>query len=170
MLLTFAQTNLKQYASTYHHLYRIVSISMAIMRIKNILKQIVLAPHSWKSNLLAHWPTIIGNLGTHVTLEKITEDTVTLGVTDSCWLQELYTLSSLICSLINKALDQPRIKHVRFKKISDATPQPAQRITKSVNHSIVVTPLSDHELNTLSKINDLELQEALKNFRLRCMQ
>ena len=72
--------------------------------------------NSWKHELLQNWHTIFGNLGTKITLEKIYDTTIVLGVYDSCWMHELYLLSPLLVDKINENLDQHRIKQVRFKQ------------------------------------------------------
>lgn len=85
--------------------------------IKNVLSLILANHANWKIHLLNNWSTILGPLSSKVYLEKIQEDTLILGVQDSCWLQELYLLSGMLIKTINQTLDQPRIKHLRFKTI-----------------------------------------------------
>lgn len=89
---------------------------MAIVEIKSIIDSLPCFKRNWKFTLFAQWPSIIGSLNTKVTLEKVTDTTVVLGVIDSCWLQELYCLTPLVQSLINKSLDKPRIEKIIFKQ------------------------------------------------------
>lgn len=144
---------------------------MSTLHIKNIIQTFISIKNNWKIDLLKHWPDIIGKLKVRVTLEKIEEDSIILGVADACWLQELYMLSPLLCSLINKKLDNPRIKRIRFKKVAVA---PLKK--KKLTYINTIVPerkkslLSAKEQKALTQINDLELQEALKNFHSRLTQ
>jgi len=70
---------------------------------------------SWKIGLFNKWPEIMGTLSTHVSIEKIQDDSIILGVQNSSWLQELYLMGPTILETINKSLDQPRFKTIRFK-------------------------------------------------------
>lgn len=137
--------------------------------LKNILSTII-PVESWQADLLRNWPSIMGPLHNKVRLEKISEDTLIIGVYDSCWLQELYLLSSVLLDAINQNLDQPRIKQLRFKKVS-ATPSsnkqqkqvPAPRVLKPVT-------LKEHEIAALKNVNDPALGDALRQFLIRCYQ
>lgn len=137
--------------------------------IKSLFKTLISPEQHWKLNLLNNWATIIGAAGAHVHVEKISDDTVVLSVTDSCWMHELYLLSGLLLKKINQNLDQPRIKHLRFK-------QAGVRKKKSTIPNQKVTPiyktvlLSPHEHNALTKIKDPHLSDALKQFLIRCYQ
>ena len=126
--------------------------------------------HDWKIALLRAWPDIVGPLATKVRIEKITENALVLGVQDSCWLQELYLLSPVLLKTINKTLDAPRIKTLRFM-IADITvkngkkksPEPKKQPPKQVN-------LNPAEQAALSTIADQELRYALQQFLVRCYQ
>lgn len=137
--------------------------------IKNLLTTIFDHQDNWKLQLLQHWPTILGNLNTKVHLEKINDDHLVLGVSDSCWLQELYMLSALLIQTINKKLDAPRIKSLRFKKTGiqkekEIKALPAKRI------SCKMVPLSAKEQEALHTIKDPELRTAISAFLRRCQQ
>lgn len=139
--------------------------------IKTVLNSFFKATHkdSWKVQLLTNWNDIIGTLKDKVHLEKIQDDTLVLGVKDSCWMQELYMLSHVLLASINQKLDQPRIKHLRFKtagvraqkKYTSRLPQ--RRTPKPVR-------LKAHEQHALKKIDDPQLSAALKGFLIRCYQ
>jgi hypothetical protein len=124
----------------------------------------------WKMNLLEKWPEIVGQLASKVTIEKIYQDAITLGVYDSCWMQELYLLSSTLLETINRNLDQPRIKQVRFKLIGKKE-QKKQTGTappyKDEPKTITLTPT---ELKALERITDSDLRTALQSFLIRCYQ
>src|SRR5690349_13440966 len=89
------------------------------IQIKNILEDILGQGNnnSWQLHLIKNWSSIIGKLSTKVKLEKISNDTIVLGVYDSCWMQELYLLSDELLKKINSKLDEPKIKQIRFKQI-----------------------------------------------------
>lgn len=137
--------------------------------IKNVLSLILANHANWKIHLLNNWSTILGPLSSKVYIEKIQEDTLILGVQDSCWLQELYLLSGMLIKTINQTLDQPRIKHLRFKTIGIKKEKQRNKTTNKARCNEPVS-LSAHEYQALQNINDSELQQALKNFLVRCYQ
>ena len=134
--------------------------------IKNFLNSLLPNQPSWKQTLLSQWHTIMGNLNTHVSLEKITDDSITLGVSHSGWMQELYALSPLILDTVNKNLDQPRIKQVRFKQVSQKKKQVCQ--TAPAAHIKIDVHLSSQELQILEQIKEPDLRIALSKFFVRC--
>lgn len=137
--------------------------------LKNLLGDIFDQQTHWRYQLLQAWPSIIGTLATRVTLEKIQDDTLVIGVYDSCWLQELYMLSPMLLSLINKKLERPYIKQVRFKKAGMPTAQTHKTIKKKMR-PIVHHTLTYGEQAALTKIDDEQLKSALHDFLNRCYQ
>ena len=135
--------------------------------IKDILPSILGEQRSWQLNLIANWSLIVGNLKAKVQLVKILDDTLIIGVVDACWLQELYLLSPVLLKAINQNLDQPRIKHLRFKTIG--IKKPTQK-TASVSKTITEQPyeLSIHEKKALTEIKDPQLRKALQEYLIRC--
>lgn len=136
--------------------------------IKQLIHSVFDQPDNWKVDLLRNWDSIIGNLNTKVYLEKITEDTLVLGVTDSCWLQELYLLSNVILRVINEKLDRPRIKQLRFKK-ADIRPQKKTQPVK-IKRDYRTRALTPKEKQALTHIKDPQLQQTLTDFLIRCYQ
>lgn len=137
--------------------------------IKSLVQNMLIEQDNWKLKLLQHWPTILGNLNTKVHLEKINEDSLVLGVSDSCWLQELYMLSPLLLQTINKRLDSPRIKSLRFKKIG-IKKQVAKKATAPKRLSCKMVPLTAKEQQALLNIKDPALRRAISDFLRRCQQ
>ncbi len=135
----------------------------------NSLLTSFLSKDHWKNQLLDHWPEIIGNLYHRVTIEKIYNDTIILGVYDSAWLQELYMLSPVILESINANLDQPRIKQLRFKQVARKS-TPKKETKKEIKRSNISITLTKREQEALKKIKDEELRSFLKNFLLRCQR
>lgn len=137
-------------------------------KIGDFLPSVMIGPDAWKMQLLRAWPTVLGDLTPLVSLEKIDNDTLILGVQDSCWLQELYMLSPLILKMINKNLDQPRIKALRFK--TRGTKKATTEKMLPIKKPVVARPLSARECAALETIQDGQLKEALQGFLTRCQQ
>jgi hypothetical protein len=137
-------------------------------KLGDFLPSVMTGSESWKMQLLRAWPTVLGDLTPLVSLEKIDEPVLVLGVQDSCWLQELYMLSPLIIKMINKNLDQPRIKALRFKARGTKNVAPDKKKVERLLKPTV--PLTSRELAALEKIGDAQLKEALQGFLTRCQQ
>jgi hypothetical protein len=124
---------------------------------------------NWRFTLMKEWPTIFGPFSNRVSFETVHEDTMVLGVADACLMQELYLLSPLIVSTIQKTIGTLHIKKVRLKRIDSVThqkqrnPMKKSRIPKSVS-------LTRAELHALECITDAELKEALRSYCIRCHQ
>jgi hypothetical protein len=142
---------------------------MNMKSLQSLLDTLLADQDNWKVQLLKHWPTIMGSLSTKVHLEKIAEDHLVLAVSDSCWLQELYLMSGMLRQAINKKLDRPRIKTLRFKIVAKTSPQRAATTPpkKRNYHPIALTAA---EQASLTCIQDEALKKALADFLQRCKQ
>ena len=139
------------------------------IHIKTLLKPFIKNQTDWKLKLLEQWESIMGKLAQHATVEKIYQDTIIIGVYDSCWLQELYLLSPTLLRTINQHLDQPRLKQIRFKHTKrTAHVKKNSEEKKEVVHQEVV--LNSMEQTALKRIEDPTLKQALKSFLVRCHQ
>jgi hypothetical protein len=136
------------------------------IHIKHILS-ICLNTNTWRATLLRNWPEIVGPLSTQVYIEKISDDTLTLSVYDSCLMQELHILSSVLRSTINKTLDQPYIKHIRFKKVPRTSTR-KKNMQEGAMCAIKRIQLTAAEQHALANIHDHELRDLLKAFCVRC--
>ena len=135
--------------------------------IKTFLSSFMQHHDDWKLLLIKNWQNILGDMSSHVTCEKIENQTITLGVYDSCWMQELYLLTPTLLTALNAHFDQPRIASIRFKNVSKQRKQITPK--KSFNSQMTHTrPLSASEQAALAKITDQELLIALKKFLMRC--
>lgn len=136
--------------------------------VKNLLHSFF-QQESWKVKLLSDWEAIVGNLASKMVLEKINNNSLTIGVYESCWLQELYLLSSVLINTINKHLDKPRIETVRFVH---ATERQTKKVSQEKKPSPINKPLSivlsSREEEALNKIKDNDLKAALHDFLGRC--
>jgi len=136
--------------------------------LKTLLKNIFPAEQEWKMQLMSNWNSILGDLGNKVRIEKILDDTIVCGVQNSCWMQELYMLSPVLIKTINKNLDKPRIKQLRFKKTGTYTEK------KTVVKKQKRVPLPAHidltvkQKKALEEIEDNELRKSLEKFLIRC--
>lgn len=137
--------------------------------VKNILQEILSHHKNWQLQLLQQWPTIVESIKTRVHLLKIENDTLTIGVQDSCWMQELYLLSPLLIATINQKIDTPRIKHLRFKALGTPVDKPHAEKKTSRRLSPTIT-LSIKEQETLAQITDKQLADELKKYLIRCHQ
>ncbi|CAN5161323.1 hypothetical protein BH09DEP1_BH09DEP1_5240 [soil metagenome] len=137
--------------------------------VKTILDGILSHQNNWQLQLLNQWPTIVQAIKTRVHLLKIEPDTLTIGVQDSCWLQELYLLSPLLIATINQKLDEPRIKQLRFKALGTQETKQKKETTQRVRPKRIVT-LSPKEQATLAQIADEQLRNSLKNYLIRCYE
>ena len=140
--------------------------------IKNIVTEIIKSSNpekSWKATIMQNWQEIMGSLAVKIFIEKITNDTIVLGVTDSCWMQELHMLSDVLKTKINQSLDKPYIKTLQFKYSSKKI-----RLIKKIKSNIPVPceskPLTPEEEQALLKIKDNELSQFLMRFLQKCHQ
>ncbi len=122
--------------------------------------------HDWKIKLLTIWPTIMGPLAQYVTIVKIHEDSMTLGVYDSSWLQELYLLSPELLKTINQNLDQPHIKQLRFKQVGRRAKKHQEKAVSVESHMPI--SLTPREKMALNRIKNENLRMALESFLIRC--
>ena len=138
-----------------------------VQHIKNIIATFLGQKTDWRIILLRDWSIIMGDLANHVSLAKIDHDTLILHVQDSCWLHELYALSPLLLTTINKKLDQPHIKKLRFRQagVHKKKREPNKNTLYITQRTHV---LSLQEQTALASIQDPCLQQALKHFLYRC--
>lgn len=139
-------------------------------RIKSVINNLFASnATSWQTYVLTNWKTIIGDLHTHVCVEKIENTTLVLGVHDSCMLQELYLLSSLLLERINKNLEKPYIKQIRLKMATHAAPSVFKQKVPVLS-KYKKLELSPAQERALEAIADVELRQALTAFFIRCNQ
>lgn len=123
----------------------------------------------WKAQLLKEWDSIVGQINTHVRLEKIYNDSLILSVEDASWMHELSCLAPVLITMINKTLDKPRIKSLRFKQKGITTARSYHTPShKRYSEPEVPLVLQKKEQAAIDKIKDEQLQEALKRFLMRC--
>ncbi len=125
---------------------------------------------NWKTKLLTDWPMIMGNLTSRVSIEKIYDTSLVLGVNDTSWLQELYLLTPVIIKTINAHLEKPYITSLRFqqgKTVKKIKPTVAKPVSEKMKPPIPLTP---QEKNALTSIKDPELKQVAQTFLHRCLE
>lgn len=139
---------------------------MAVI-VKTVLEQLLNEQNNWQLKLLKNWPTLVNSLKTQVHLLKIYNDLLVIGVSDSCWLQELYFLSPLLIEKINQIIEQPRIKKLHFKTLA-IPPNKKKKIKQEMAPLIKMRELAPQEKKILATIKDDQMQQYLKEYLLRC--
>lgn len=138
--------------------------------IKQIVQNIFARQKDWRLKIIQKWPAIVGPLHERVSIEKITEDTVYLTAIDSCWLTEIYMLSTLVLKNINDTFEYPRIKYLKFSLKDSKNIKPLHAIAKPQEAVHKTMPISFREKKALETVKDKTLQEALEKFLIRCKQ
>ena len=140
-------------------------------KVTSLLPTIFSDEIKWKIRLLENWHSIIGSMGTKVTLLHIREPIVVLGVSHPAWAQELHLLKSVIQDSINSFLGKEYIKNIHFQVVGIQKPSP------SVPQDRVLTkkkPIADHraltfsEEDALHKVKDDDLRAALTQYLAYC--
>ncbi len=134
--------------------------------------------HRWKIPLLSAWQKIVGDMGDHVVLYSVANDTLVLLVSHPSWAQELHILSPMIKKKVNGVLGREQIKHLRFKvgvipakKVKQPVEETRQKDQGGLQLSIDgrgCHELSPHESKALKKVNNVSLREELAAFYKLC--
>lgn len=124
---------------------------------------------NWKCYLMANWRTIMGPIALHTCIEKIDHDTLVIGVCDSVWMQELFTLSQVILNKINHTLEHPYLKKIRFKMTTQKKCS-HKSLCKNTYFQYPKHQLTIKEKQALQSIPDQELSIALEQFLMRCYE
>lgn len=126
----------------------------------------------WKIKLFNGWDAIIGKLKGKVRIEKITENSITLGVCHSTWAQELFFLTPTLKKKINKILQEEKIKNIHFKTVKfngNGSTRGMAPSTEATSHSQqIMHSLSIIEHSRLESIDNEDLANALEKFYIRC--
>lgn len=122
--------------------------------------------HFWKVNLLQNWSKIVGNMANKVMIHKIYKDSITLGVFELCWMQELYILSPMIQKKINDFLGTHQIKTIRFRASHKQEPR-KKKVKKKVEKEFK-KELSAQEEASVRSIKDPDLARSLKKLLEKC--
>ncbi len=155
-----------------------------IKHISELLTSFVCQNDKWKIKLFNNWDKVVGDLKDKVTIIKIENKLLVLGVTHPAWAQELFMLSDVLKNRINSLFEKERIKYIRFKTLKRE--KYIYKKLKSEEHTSVETfnveeksgltknrfnknlSLTKNEYLSLTKIKDQELKDNLKSFCFRC--
>lgn len=144
--------------------------------ISSVLKHVLPASQQWKMVLFEQWPTLIGEVGQHVRIEKIYNSVLILGVTHPVWAQELLMLSEVLRRKINTLLQQERIEKIRFCVVNKSTSKKNNRLADISSATQERSFFSQASHGTLSLTQQKHLrgvkQEALRSaltkYFIRC--
>jgi hypothetical protein len=134
--------------------------------LKDLLTHFLQSSDVWQEKLIREWPEFVGELHTRMRLERIMQDTLYVGVYDVRWLHELHCLSVMLTAHINKKLGADHVKKIIFRPAKQK-----KRIVKTPyeeNVSALEQHLTQREKSVLDEIKDEELQNALREYRLKC--
>lgn len=135
-----------------------------------ILEEVVQKDVQWKIDVLQNWASIVGTIALHSRVEKISQDTIIVGVYDACWLHELHMLSQdLLCS-INAYLKQHKIVHIRFKQVARHKKTDRSSLLKSSIVERKCLKLGNKQQEALRELVDRDLAEALQKVWYHCVK
>ncbi len=140
--------------------------------IKTLLASIIPENHRWKLAIFEAWPRIIGKLYHKVTIEKIEDDTIFLGVCHPAWAQELSLLTPVLKQKINACLAQATIKHIRFRytaytPLAKPTIVPAQAPSQQSIYTMLPL-LTDQDYAALATVKTDGLKSIMTAYLIRC--
>lgn len=137
-------------------------------QLATLLNSLFAGQKQWQYTLLRNWQSIFGPLSSYVFLERIDKDILVIGVTQACWLAELYTMTPLIIKAINKTLETPHIKQVRFIRVGKRPTKTIKTLSQiRQDHELKCSPLTPQEQGALEAIKDKELAVVLERFLQR---
>ena len=119
----------------------------------------------WKINLLQNWSQIVGNIASKAMIHKIYHNSITLGVYELCWMQELYILSPMLKKKINEFLGKEQIKLIRFRA---AHKKSKKKKKKKVKSEAPPKELTSRERASIESIKDPDLAHSLKLLLEKC--
>jgi hypothetical protein len=135
--------------------------------IGSLLTNVIPAEHLWKLKIFGCWKSIIGNLQNKVRIEKISDTSITLGVTHATWAHELFLISPMIKNKINEALKEEKIKSIHFRIVpfgqKNSKSKKTERITILEEHNLSII-----EHSHLEKLKNKDLANILAQFYIRC--
>jgi hypothetical protein len=136
--------------------------------LKHVLPIVLDSSTDWRLYLLQNWQSIVGSLKTRIRLEKISDDTLIIGVYESHWMQELFLLSRVLISSINKHLGQQKITRLRFKLVEEKHTRLIVCKTQDMRYEVLVPHLTCEQKHALMHIKDEQLRNELTRFLARC--
>lgn len=134
-----------------------------IQSILNVIWNKKTAP--WKLKIITDWAQIVGSLHEKVRVEKVYDNTLVLGVYDTCWMQELHLLSNMLISKVNQHIQADHIKKISLKYVQH---HEFKKIVIPKQRTVSPQVLTKSEKIVLQKIKDPELKVALQDFLVRC--
>lgn len=129
--------------------------------------------YSWKIRLLQIWPSLSNNFKDKVSIEKIENKLLVIGVSHPTWAQELNFFSDILKEKINTALKGNFIEKIHFKVRSNKEKTIFKKNIKEQKQNKDIYKekrvfLTVQEEKSLNKISDQNLKSFMKDFYLRC--
>ncbi len=137
--------------------------------VKNILDNFFDTDNDWRKKLYKDWSSITGDLNDRMCLCKVYNDTLVIGVYETCWMQELYTLSRYIMKNINKHLGKDYIKNIRFQLVNHQKEMTVRRLKSFSHYKPPTITLNEQQQAALVSIKDVQLRQALTTFLACCI-
>ncbi len=152
----------------FYYLY--LGILFMFYAINQILPNMLNIDSDWRINLLKNWVPFIGQLSSHMRLEKISDNTLIIGVYEPQWMQELFMLSKFIIDKINSNLGHKYIENLKFKLVERNIPniKDSNPIQKDSKINAREYKLNLNQKNALNEIKDDQLRESLYTFLINC--
>ena len=135
------------------------------LMLKTVIDTLLEKQSDWRFIILRNWDTIMGPLHSKVCVEKISDDTIFLGVYDSAWMAELQSLLRLMIKNANNVLKKPYIKALKLRLTAR---KPIIKRGGTVVPPKPTIVLTEVQKQALARIKDPQLQDALKLLLARC--
>lgn len=135
--------------------------------VKEILLPYLQHHTDWRLSLLHNWSQLIGMVARYAKIEKITDDTIFLGVTDPHWMHEIYNLQTAILHKVNNHIHPHELKIIQCRLVKNKKEFKSKKTHDGLKCSIPTREISAAEYNILQSLSDNELRSALQNFLFR---
>ena len=135
--------------------------------IKAILNSFLNTHGDWRMELVRNWRTIVGDLSSKMSLEKVINRTIIIGVYDSHWMHEFYMLSDVILQKINEKLGGNFVKNIRFviakQKIAKSPKASGKKNISStkIKKSLLTTKINRQQQNSTKEVYQPKTEEKL---------
>lgn len=130
-----------------------------------------IARDRWQARLLQGWSSIVGDIARYVLIGNINGSTLLLIAESSAWIQEIFLMKKIIIDKINLFLGEVYVTDFSLKsKIfnKDNVKKNNEHVISKVLDTIEYD-FSSHEMYALQNVQDTELVDYLKKFRIRCI-
>ena len=149
-------------------------ISSLRMALERSLRDLGLQKRLKTEQLTVLWPKVVGPAVAKIAHPcRFRGGTLFVDVADSVWMQELKFQEGALIGRLNDALDEPLVRRLFFQLARTPPPEIAPQSEVKTAPSAVTPPDPQQELaleREVAGVRDLQLREALKDFRRRLLQ